>query len=254
MSADRDEGCVRIAAAGDLHCRADDARRAPTSLLGLSEMGVDAVILCGDLTAHGLPEEAAVLAGVCERVTIPVVAVLGNHDWHAGRHDELVATLRAAGITVLEGAHATLEARGIEIGIAGAKGFVGGFARAHLPDFGEPSLRALYRETTAEVEALERALQAIELCPVRIVAMHYAPTSATIEGEPAGIWPLLGSERFAAPIAEHEPSLVLHGHAHAGRFEGAIGTVPVYNVSVPVIERDFWIFEIACDRSEMPIR
>jgi Icc-related predicted phosphoesterase len=101
----------------------------------------------------------------------------------------------------------------------------------------------VYRETTLDVEALDRSLREIAVCPARIVLMHYSPIEETIAGEPEGIWALLGSARLAAPIAEHEPDLVLHGHAHSGTFSGAIGDVPVYNVSVPVIGRDFWLFD-----------
>jgi Icc-related predicted phosphoesterase len=134
---------------------------------------------------------------------------------------------------------------GAEVGIAGLKGFVGGFAGSHLPDFGEPLLRRVYAETSADVAALDDALKAIAHCPVRLVLLHYSPSAETLEGEPPGIWTMLGTDRLAAPIAAHEPDLVVHGHAHAGRFEGAIGNVPVYNVSVPVLRRDFWIFELA---------
>jgi Icc-related predicted phosphoesterase len=126
----------------------------------------------------------------------------------------------------------------------GLKGFVGGFAGSHLPDFGEPLLRRVYAETTADVEALEHGLGEIAVCPIRIVLLHYAPTAETIIGEPEGIWAFLGSDRMAAPIAQHEPDLVLHGHAHAGTFEGTIGATPVYNVAVPVTGRDFWLFEL----------
>jgi Icc-related predicted phosphoesterase len=145
---------------------------------------------------------------------------------------------------VLDREWVTCEAAGLEIGIVGVKGFVGGFRGSHLPDFGEPSLRALYRETQREVDGLDQGLREIALCPTRIALLHYAPCEATIVGEAAGIWAFLGTDRLAAPIAEHEPDMVLHGHAHAGTFEGAIGEVPVYNVSVPVMGRDFWLFEL----------
>jgi Icc-related predicted phosphoesterase len=126
----------------------------------------------------------------------------------------------------------------------GTKGFVGGFPDSALPDFGEPLLRKVYAETSAEVEALDQGLRAVARCPLRIVLLHYAPTATTLEGEPRGIFAFLGSDRLARPITEHTPDLVLHGHGHAGRFEGFIGAVPVYNVSVPVMRRDFWIFEL----------
>ncbi len=184
------------------------------------------------------------LVEACEALEIPVLAVLGNHDWHANRRDELVDVLQSGGITVLDRSWTTCEAAGAEVGIVGVKGFVGGFAGTHLPDFGEPLLRTVYRETSLEVEALEAGLRAVALCPVRIALLHYSPTTETIMGEPEGIWAFLGSDRLAPPLVEHEPDLVLHGHAHAGTFRGAVGGAPVYNVSVPVMGRDFWLFEL----------
>jgi Icc-related predicted phosphoesterase len=235
--------CLRIAAAGDIHCseqNRDEIHRAFASLPGRADM----VLLPGDLTTHGEPEQAAVLADACADLDIPVLAVLGNHDWQADRRDELVAVLEEAGITVLDRSFATFRAAGVAVGVVGVKGFVGGFPGSHLPDFGEPLLRTVYAETTRELEALDHGLREIAQCPVRIAMLHYAPSEDTIIGEPPGIWAFLGSDRLAAPIAQHEPDLVLHGHAHAGTFEGAIGSVPVYNVSVPVIGRDFWLFEL----------
>jgi uncharacterized protein len=235
--------CLRIAAAGDIHCcepRREEIRRAIEALDGAADL----VLLAGDLTTHGEPAQASVLADACAALDVPVFAVLGNHDWHANRRDELVAALEAGGITVLDRGWRVCHAGGLEVGIVGLKGFVGGFPGSHLPDFGEPLLRALYRESSLDVQALDDGLRAIALCPARIVLLHYAPTEQTIAGEPPGIWGYLGTDRLAAPIAEHEPDLVLHGHAHAGTFEGAIGPVPVYNVSVPVIARDFWLFEL----------
>jgi Icc-related predicted phosphoesterase len=250
---EEDKRCLRIAAAGDLHYsehRREEAIEAMAALDG----GADLVLLAGDLTTHGEPEQAAVLAEACAPLEIPVFAVLGNHDWHVNRRDELIAALTEGGIRVLDRDWATCEAAGVEVGIVGLKGFVGGFPGSHLPDFGEPSLRAIYRETGREVEALDQGLREIALCPTRIVLLHYAPTEATIVGEPPGIWGYLGTDRLAAPIAEHEPDLVLHGHAHAGTFEGAIGNVPVYNVSVPVMGRDFWLFELDVSaRARTPI-
>lgn len=235
--------CLRIAAAGDLHCsehRREEVARAFEQLHGAA----DVVLLCGDLTTHGEPEQGAVLADAAARIDVPVFAVLGNHDWHANRRDELVQALHAGGIRVLDRDWVVCEAGGLELGVVGVKGFVGGFPGSHLPDFGEPLLRQVYRETSREVAALDQGLREIALCPARIAMLHYAPTEATIAGEPAGIYAFLGTDRLAAPIAEHEPDLVLHGHAHAGTFQGAIGDVPVYNVSVPVIGRDFWLFEL----------
>jgi Icc-related predicted phosphoesterase len=235
--------CVRIAAAGDLHCSEQRRDEIQDAVAGMKETA-DLVLLAGDLTTHGEPRQAEVLAGACAELEVPVLAVLGNHDWHARRHDELVSVLEEGGIRVLERAWAICEAEGTDVGVVGVKGFVGGFPGSHLPDFGEPLLRAVYKETSLEVEALEHGLREVALCPTRIVLLHYAPTEQTILGEAPGIWAFLGSDRLAAPIAQHEPDLVLHGHAHGGAFEGAIGSVPVYNVSVPVIGRDFWLFEL----------
>jgi uncharacterized protein len=245
---------IRLAAAGDVHCR-ESHRDEIVATFAKLEGSVDMMLLAGDLTTCGEPAEAQVLADACAPLSVPVVAVLGNHDWHAGRADEVSAILEEAGLEVLE-RHSTIhEIRGHEIGIAGAKGFVGGFGAAHLPDFGEPLLREVYRETSKDVEALGNSLRRIANCPLRIVLLHYSPTAMTLAGERSDIWAFLGTDRLAAPIIEHQPDLVLHGHAHAGRLEGRIGEVPVYNVSVPVIERDFWILETSVPvRAATPIR
>jgi Icc-related predicted phosphoesterase len=241
---------LRVAAAGDIHCRegrAEEAERAFDRL----EDPLDLVLLAGDLTAHGEPGEAAVLASACQRTDAPVFAVLGNHDWHLGRQDEITAILTEAGVRVLERDWVIHQAPDAEVGIVGTKGFVGGFAGSHLSDFGEPALRRLYAETSDEVDALHRGLYDVATCPFRIVLLHYSPAAATLEGEPPGIWTFLGTDRLAAPILEHGPDLVLHGHAHHGSFEARIGDCPVYNVSVPVIGRDFWRIELKT--SEVPV-
>jgi Icc-related predicted phosphoesterase len=146
---------------------------------------------------------------------------------------------------VLERESRVIDVDGCEVGIVGVKGFVGGFPGSSLPDFGEPLLRKVYDQTSDDVSALDGGLRAVGHCPYRIVLMHYSPCAETLRGEPEGIWAFLGNERVAAPIREHEPDLVLHGHAHAGTFEGRIGSSPVYNVSVPVMGRDFWVLELA---------
>jgi uncharacterized protein len=245
---------IRIAAAGDVHCR-ESHRAEIAAAFAKLEGCVDMVLLAGDLTTCGEPAEARILAEACEPLSMPVIAVLGNHDWHAGRADEVNAVLEESGIEMLERASTIHEVRGHDVGIAGAKGFVGGFGAAHLPDFGEPLLRQVYRETSQDVEALGRALREIANCPLRVALLHYSPTGDTLEGERQDIWAFLGTDRLAAPILEHQPDLVLHGHAHAGRLEGRLGEVPVYNVSVPVIGRDFWTLELSVPaRAATPIR
>jgi Icc-related predicted phosphoesterase len=240
----REECAIRIAATGDIHLgREADQQRWAEAFAGLRDR-VDLVLLAGDLTTHGEPEQAAMVAAAAGELDVPVLTVLGNHDWHVNRRDELVAVLQEGGIDVLERDHRVLELCGAEVGIAGTKGFGGGFDGAHIPDFGEPLMRAVYAESMAEANGLDAALRAIALCPFRIALLHYAPITATLKGERPDIWPFLGTDRLAAPLREHHPDLVLHGHAHAGTFEGALGEVPVYNVSVPVLGEDFWVFEM----------
>jgi Icc-related predicted phosphoesterase len=238
-----DQHAIRVAACADVHCSPD--RPNPTAeAISKLDGEADVLLLAGDLTTHGRPEEAAVLADACAGLELPVFAVLGNHDWHCDRADEVTGALKAGGIRVLDRSSATETIRGIEVGVAGTKGYVGGFVGSHIPDFGEPSFRRLYAETSDEVAGLERGLREIEACALRLVVLHYAPTTETLEGEAPEIWAFLGTDRLAAPIAEHGPDLVVHGHAHAGRFSGRVGEVDVFNVSVPVIGRHYWLFEL----------
>jgi Icc-related predicted phosphoesterase len=238
---------IRIAAAGDIHA-SEAGRDKLASAVAELDRSVDLILLAGDLTTCGDPDEARVLADACRGLSIPVCAVLGNHDWHLDRTLEVVAVLTDAGVRVLERSSVRFDVRGREVGVVGLKGFVGGFPDHVLPDFGEPLLRRVYAETTEDVAALDRELEDVEDCDLRIVLLHYAPTTTTLEGEPRGIWPFLGSDRLARPIAERAPDLVLHGHAHAGTFEGFIGRVPVCNVATPVTGRDFWVFELAVEQ------
>jgi Icc-related predicted phosphoesterase len=245
---DLQECRIRIAAAGDVHFgRHGDRERAAAAFGGL-EGRVDIVLLAGDLTTHGEPEQAAIVADAVRELDIPVLTVLGNHDWHSGRAGEVAAVLAEAGVVVLDRSHHVLEVCDAELGVVGTKGFVGGFVGSHIPDFGEPLLRQVYAEGMAEVAALDEGLRAVALCHFRIVLLHYSPTTETLEGERRDIWTFLGTDRLAAPIIEHNPDLVLHGHAHAGTFEGRVGEVPVYNVSVPVMGEDFWVFEMTGTR------
>ena len=234
---------IRIAAAGDLHCSEPLRERTIRVFRSLAGQA-DAVLLAGDLTTHGLPDQAAVLADACRDLDIPVVAVLGNHDHHSGRAAEVAAVLGHAGIAVLDREHVILELGDTELGIVGVKGFVGGFPGAEIPDFGEPLLRDIYRETTLEVEALEAGLEAIAGCHRSVVLMHYAPITDTLVGEPEQIWAFLGSGRLAAPIGMHRPDLVVHGHAHHGSLEGTVGEVPVRNVAVHATGEDFVHLEL----------
>jgi uncharacterized protein len=244
---------VKIAAAGDVHA-SEATRDRIASAFARVQDEADIVLLAGDLTTHGEVDQALVLAEACRGLSVPVCAILGNHDLHLGNGEEISAVLREARVNMLERASAVYELRGVDVGVAAAKGFVGGFPGSALPDFGEPLLRRVYAETSAEVDAIARGLQEIAHCAVRIVLLHYAPTSDTLHGEPEGIWTYLGCDRLALPIAEYRPDVVLHGHAHAGSFEGAIGLVPVYNVAVHVTGRDFYVFELGPHDVEVETR
>jgi len=243
---------LRIAATGDIHCR-DSNREAIVSSFAALDDDVDLVLVAGDLTSHGRLDEAEILCAAAAETEAPVYAVLGNHDWHADEAGAILERLEAGGVQMLDRRAAVCEVDGVEVGIVGVKGFVGGFAPRHLPDFGEPSLRAVYAEATAEVEALDEGLREVATCPLRIVLLHYSPAEETLEGEPREIWVFLGSDRLAAPILEHGPDLVLHGHAHAGSPDGTIGETPVHNVSQPVLGTDFRIFELDASRAHSPI-
>jgi Icc-related predicted phosphoesterase len=234
---------IRVAAAADIHCAEPLRERIARAFADLDGKA-DVVLLAGDLTAHGEPEEASVLADACRPLQLPVYAVLGNHDFHANRCDELIAVLEEAGVHVLQRDCAVQEVGGLELGIVGAKGFVGGFPGAELPDFGEPLLREVYAETTREVDAIEAGLEQVSGCHRRVVLLHYAPIPETLVGEPETIWAFLGSSRLAQPISAHRPDLVLHGHAHRGAFAGELGPVPVRNVAVHVLGKDFELFEL----------
>src|SRR4051794_29354255 len=181
---------IRVAAAGDVHC--SEANREETAAAFAAIDGtVDLILLAGDLTTHGEPEQAQVLADACRDLSTPVIAVLGNHDWHVNRVPELRSVLEGAGIQLLDRDHTICRPQGVEVGIVGAKGHVGGFPGSHLPDFGEPDLRAVYANATREVEAIEAGLKAVESCPLRIVVLHYAPTTGTLQGGPGAVCAVL---------------------------------------------------------------
>lgn len=238
---------IRVAAAGDIHC-AEEERIRLQAAFAEADRQADLILLAGDLTTYGEPEQAAVLAEVTHEIETPIFAVLGNHDWHADRRDEIVATLQGGSVQVLERDATTVDVRGATVGIVGTKGFIGGFPDAHLPDFGEPILRRVYAETSAEVEAIDRGLRAVAGADLKLVLLHYSPTTTTLEGERQTIWAFLGSDRLARPIATHRPDAVFHGHGHGGTFSGSIDEVPVFNVGVAVPVRDFWLFEFDPDQ------
>src|SRR3954463_3236303 len=209
---------VRIAAAGDIHAGSAERDRVREAFRRVEEQA-DLVLLAGDLTQHGQVDEACVVADACRPLEVPVVAVLGNPDWQSDRPDDLRRVLAEAGVVVLDRSHTILPVGGVSVGIAGVKGFVGGFGNP-WGNFGEPLFREAYAETTRDVDGLERGLAAIEPCAVRIALLHYSPVDATLVGEPERLWLVLGADRLAGPIHQHRPDLVVHGHAHHGSFEG----------------------------------
>jgi Icc-related predicted phosphoesterase len=233
---------IRVAAAADIHC-SEETRDLVEAAFRKVEPDADVILLAGDLTTFGLPEQAEVLADVARSCRVPIVAILGNHDYHSDRAGEIVERLTAAGITLLERSSTVLTVNGVSVGVVGAKGFIGGFDGGGI-NFGEALIRQIYAETTADVEALDRGLSEIAGASIRIALLHYSPIAETLEGEPRGIWAVLGNERLAVPLAAHRPDLILHGHAHKGRFEGSLDSIPVFNVAVHVIGRDFWTFEL----------
>lgn len=244
---------IRVAAAGDIHAGDEDGDRVREAFRRVGEQA-DLVLLAGDLTRRGQVDEIAVVADACRDLEIPVVAVLGNHDWQSDRPQDLARALSEAGVVVLERTHTVLPVCGVSVGIAGVKGFVGGFGNTWA-NFGEPLFREAYAETTKDVEGLDAGLRAISTCAVRIALLHYAPCEETLVGEPERIWLVLGADRLAGPLREHRPQLCVHGHAHHGSFEGAVDGVPVYNVAVHVIGREFWVFELDADdrTAEQPL-
>jgi Icc-related predicted phosphoesterase len=243
---------IRVAAAGDIHAGAGDGDRVREAFHQVADQA-DLIVLAGDLTQHGQVDEVCAVADACRDLELPVVAVLGNHDWQSDRPGDLVRALAEAGVVVLERTHTILPVGGVSVGIAGVKGFVGGFGN-QWANFGEPLFREAYAETTRDVDGLDRGLQAIEPCAVRIALLHYAPVEATLQGEPERLWLVLGADRLAGPIAKHRPDLVVHGHAHNGSFEGSVDGVPVYNVAVHVMGRAFWVFELdPAQRTPAPV-
>jgi len=224
---------VRIAALGDLHFSRTNQGSLRTLFAQIGKTA-DILLLCGDLTDYGLPEEAQLLAREIESsIEIPIVGVLGNHDHEAGQVAEVRAALTHARVQILDGD--TCEVRGI--GFAGTKGFAGGFGRGTLGAWGEPAIKVFVHEAVSEALKLEAALARLRT-PRRIAILHYSPIRATVEGEPNEIFPWLGTSRLEDAIDRHPVTAVFHGHAHNGSPQGeTLGHVPVHNVSLPLLRR-----------------
>jgi Icc-related predicted phosphoesterase len=224
---------VRVAAIGDIHV-SRHSQGAFQPLFTHISSNADVLVLCGDFTDYGLPEEARVLAReLTAAIKVPVVAVLGNHDYEAGKQNEIREILLDAGVTVLDGEAAEIEG----IGFAGVKGFAGGFGRGSLGPWGEQVIKRFVQEAVDEAMKLETALARLRT-EQRVALLHYAPIRGTVEGEPAEIFPYLGSGRLEEPINRYRVTAVFHGHAHRGTAEGRTSTgIPVYNVAMPLLTR-----------------
>lgn len=234
---------IRIAAAGDLHAGTDSVGMVRPRLRELPGVA-DVLLLAGDLTKSGDPDEARILAGELDGIGIPIVAVLGNHDHHADRPDDVRARLEAVGVHVLEGETAIVEVPGCRLGVVGAKGFAGGFEGASATAFGEREMKAFIGHTQERAAAVDRQLEQLE-ADVRVLLLHYAPIRDTLQGEPTELFPFLGSYLFAELADRRKVDLVLHGHAHAGAEKGNTpGGIPVRNVAVPVIRRPYALYEL----------
>jgi uncharacterized protein len=235
---------MRIAATADLHFspQSYDRIREPMSHV---RDEADVLVVAGDLTNYGRPEEMESLLNALVRLRVPTVAILGNHDYESGKHEELMRLMIAEGIKVLDGSSYERE----DVGFAGTKGFLGGFGRGVLTSFGEPEVKAFVQAAVDEAMKLERALAQVR-AQKRVVVVHYAPIADTVRGEPTEIYPYLGSARLAEVVDRHGAQLVVHGHAHHGAAEGrTTGGIPVYNVSLPILQaqnppRVYRLFEV----------
>jgi Icc-related predicted phosphoesterase len=228
-------GIVRIAALGDIHLSGRGLEPPLQMLFSQVSAHADILALCGDLTDRGDPEEARHIAKALASVSVPIVAVLGNHDYECGKVAEVTRILCDAGVRVLDGDADEI----LGVGFAGTKGFAGGFGRGALGPWGEPLIKQFVREAVDEALKLETALSRLRT-PRKVALLHYAPIAGTVEGEPREIYPYLGSSRLEEPLSRYPVDVVFHGHAHHGATEGRTGgDVPVYNVSMMLLQRTY---------------
>jgi Icc-related predicted phosphoesterase len=235
---------MRIAAVADLHFSPQSYDRIRETM-GRVRDEADLLVLAGDLTNYGRPEEMESMLNAIVRLRLPVVAVLGNHDYESGQQAELIKMMTAEGVKVLDGTGYERDG----VGFAGTKGFLGGFGRGVLTAFGEPEVKAFVQAAIDETMKLERALSQLRT-PKTVVVLHYAPVLETVRGEPPEIFPYLGSSRLAEVVDRHEADLVLHGHAHHGAPDGkTTGGVPVANVALSLLQsqnppKAFRVFDV----------
>lgn len=229
-------GTVRVAAVGDIHVRETDKGKWVDYFKDISQHA-DVLVICGDLTDTGDEVEAQVLADELKSCSVPVVAVLGNHDYEKGRHKLIRKILQSDNVHVLDGEAIVIKG----IGFAGIKGFGGGFDNHMLSMFGEGAMKAFVQEAVDEALHLERALARIEQENEgikKIAVMHYSPVKETVVGEPEVIYPFLGSSRLAEPLERQNVFAAFHGHAHAGKLEGTTANgVKIFNVAKPILTK-----------------
>ncbi|TDC76264.1 metallophosphoesterase [Micromonospora sp. KC606] len=234
---------IRIAAVGDVHLDEDVVGRFRPALEELPDCA-DVLLLAGDLTRHGTEAEARCVAREFGDLGVPVITVLGNHDHQCDQVPQVVKVLADAGVTVLEGTGTVLETPGGRLGVAGVKGFGGGFAGRCASDFGEPEMKAFIRTTNESAGALGRALRGLD-CDVLVALTHYSPVPDTLAGEPLEIYPFLGCYQLGQAIDSAPTALALHGHAHHGTERGTTpGGVRVRNVAHPVIKQAYSVFHL----------
>ena len=242
---------IRVAAVADIHAGPETAGSLAPLLTGLRDEA-DILFLAGDLTRAGKPAEAEILAAELAEVGVPIVAVLGNHDYHSDQAPAITAILKDAGIHVLDRSSVVLDVAGQRVAIAGTKGFGGGYDAALADDFGEPEMKAWIRHAEAEAETLEDVLTAL-VGDVRIVLLHYAPIPDTLDGERLELYPFLGNSMLGEAIDRSGADLVLHGHAHHGSLAGTThGGVPVRNVAQSVIRAPYVVFTIEREDEDRP--
>jgi Icc-related predicted phosphoesterase len=226
---------MRIAAVSDIHYN-KESRGKEQELFRAVCNEADAFLMCGDLTDHGHEEEARVLAEDLHTYSrIPMIGILGNHDYESGEPEKVRTILEEAGVKMLDGESLVLDG----IGFAGVCGFAGGFDRWSLNPWGEPVIKQFVQVTVEEVLKLESALTRLET-EKRIVLLHYSPIRQTVEGECPEIFPFLGSSRLEDPLNHYDVTAAFHGHAHHGTAEGKTSKdIPVYNVSLPVLREAY---------------
>ncbi|MEU6273794.1 metallophosphoesterase [Streptomyces populi] len=245
---------IRIAAVGDIHMGLDSQGLFRPAFDTLPHCA-DLLLLAGDLTRHGTPREAEVVARELTGLAVPVVAVLGNHDHHDEKPEEVTAILQEAGVRVLEGEATVVDVDGVRVGVGGTKGFGGGFAGRCGSEFGEPLMKEFVRYTRRCADGLRSSLQTLERegCALRIALTHFSPVPDTLAGEPPEIYPFLGSYLLAEAIDTAGAELAVHGHAHAGTEHGMTGAgVRVRNVAQPVIRRAFSVYHLSAAHPAAP--